>query len=79
MPQSTMRILDMDIDQSLFRHGVVAAFMQGMTTRNSAHGEPAATQHTEPFNGGVRIAGAARIETAARSEQRADAELVAAN
>src|ERR1043166_5384664 len=61
---------------SAFRHFVDAAGMQRMATADAGEREPAALHRSEPLDRGDRIAGARRMEPAARSEQRAQGLLV---
>lgn len=67
------------IDQSLVWYGVVSSFGEGMTAQDSAHAHEASAQRPVALDGGMRIAGAAWIKAAARTQHGADRQLVGAN
>src|SRR5579871_5542864 len=58
------------------RHRVISAVAQRVTAGHAPYGQPAATPEAMALDRFQRIVGAGRVEAAARSEQRADGELV---
>jgi len=75
-PQRIRRILGI---VTLVGHRVVAAFVKGMAPQNPAAPQPETPPRPEAFDGGVRVARAAGIEAAARTQQGTDGELVSAD
>jgi hypothetical protein len=61
------------------RHRIVAAAAQRLAAYDAAKTEPTAANPAEPGDGDPRIVRAARMETAARAEQRAQPALVTSN
>src|SRR5690349_23029805 len=59
------------------RNRIESAFVPGVTTGNAFEGEPRAFQGAVGVDGLDRVVRARRIETATRSEQRAQRQLVA--
>ena len=60
----------------VYRHGIVPARMPGVATEQATHREIESRKRTVLLDGLLGIAGAARIETASRSEQWTDSASV---
>jgi hypothetical protein len=69
-----MRVLG--IARYLVRHGVVSAPAQGVTAHQAAQAEPRASQGTVTLDGGMRVAGTARVKAAAWTQPGTQEQLI---
>jgi hypothetical protein len=72
-----MRVLG--IDQSLVRHRVVTAVCKGMAAKKALKPQPGAAQNSMAFDRRMRVARTAGIETAARTQEGTQRQLVDAD